>query len=226
MAEAFIEVDHGPDGAPARFARPSRIDRGAEGPDAVPAALAALDRALAGGAWVAGYAGYELGYAFEPRLAPLLPAGRRLPLLDFGVFPAPGPAAPAAPGGELGPFRPRWDVASLSARPSRGSPSYIRAGDIYQANLTLPLERALERRPGGARRRGWRRGSRWGTGRWWRCRGDAAVALAGAVLRARRRGRDRGAADEGDRAAGRRPGARRRRWRRRWRRTRRTGPRT
>ena len=49
-------------------------------------------RALAGGAWVAGYAAYELGYAFEPRLAALMPAGRRLPLLEFGVFEAPGPA--------------------------------------------------------------------------------------------------------------------------------------
>ena len=91
MAEAFIEVDRGPAGAPARFARPTEIVSAPE-LDAVPAALAALDRALGGGAWVAGFASYELGYAFEPRLAPLLPAGRRLPLLAFGVFGPPGPA--------------------------------------------------------------------------------------------------------------------------------------
>ncbi len=138
MAEAFIEVDRGPADAPARFARPSRIIR-AEDLDAVPAALAALDGALAGGAWVAGFASYELGYAFEPRLAPLLPAGRRLPLLAFGVFGPPGPAVPAEAGGWVGPFRPAWDFAAYGRAFERVA-AYIRAGDIYQANLTMPLE--------------------------------------------------------------------------------------
>ena len=51
--EAFIEVDHGPGGAPARFAAPAaRVT--ARTPEAVPAALAALDAALGRGAWVAG----------------------------------------------------------------------------------------------------------------------------------------------------------------------------
>ena len=121
MAEAFIEVDSGPAGAAARFARPSAIVAARELAE-VPAALAALDRALAGGAWVAGFAAYELGYAFEPRLAPLLPPGRRLPLLAFGVFAAPGPARPAAPGGSLGPFRAGLGRRAPTARRSSGSP--------------------------------------------------------------------------------------------------------
>ena len=79
MAGAFIEVDNGPGGTPARFAEPSEIIAARELGE-VPDALAALDRVLAGGAWIAGFAGYELGYAFEPRLARLLPPGRRLPL--------------------------------------------------------------------------------------------------------------------------------------------------
>ena len=78
MAEAFIEVDCGPAGAPARFQRPAEIVTARE-LDEVPEALAALDRALGAGAWIAGFAAYEIGYAFEPRLVPLLPAGRRLP---------------------------------------------------------------------------------------------------------------------------------------------------
>ena len=129
--EGFIEVDHGPGGAPARFAAPAARVTARE-PAAVPAALAALDAALAAGAWVAGHASYELGHAFEPRLLPLLPAGRRLPLLDFGVFPAgPGPAAPAAPGGALGPFRPRW----TPGRPRRG----LRAGRrLHRRRRHLP----------------------------------------------------------------------------------------
>ncbi|HRO13401.1 aminodeoxychorismate synthase component I [Amaricoccus sp.] len=132
-----MELDCGPGGGPARFARPVEIVA-ARGPDEVPGALAALDRALAGGRWVAGYAAYELGYCFEARLLPLLPAGRRLPLVEFGVFDAPGPAVPAAPGGWLGPLRPEWDAAAHAAAFARVS-AYIRAGDIYQANLTMPL---------------------------------------------------------------------------------------
>ncbi|HET9067484.1 MAG TPA: aminodeoxychorismate synthase component I [Amaricoccus sp.] len=137
MAEAFIEVDSGPDGAPARFAGASALVVARE-LAAVPAALDALERALAGGAWVAGFASYELGYAFETRLARLLPARRRLPLLAFGVFAAPGPARPAAAGGWLGPLRPDWDAAAYAAAFARVA-AYIRAGDIYQANLTMPL---------------------------------------------------------------------------------------
>jgi para-aminobenzoate synthetase component 1 len=136
VAQAFVEVDSGPEG-PARFARPEAVVTARE-PGEAPAALAALDRALAGGAWVAGFASYELGYAFEPRLGPLLPAGRRLPLMAFGVFGPPGPAEPAAPGGELGAFRPDWDAGAYGAAFARVA-AYIRAGDIYQANLTMPL---------------------------------------------------------------------------------------
>jgi para-aminobenzoate synthetase component 1 len=136
VTEFFVEVDHGPEG-PARFARPGAVVA-AHGLADVPAALAALDAALADGAWIAGYAAYELGYVFEPRLAPLMPAARRLPLLEFGVFAAPGPAQPAAPGGSLGEFRPAWDFAAYAAAFARVA-EYIRAGDIYQANLTMPL---------------------------------------------------------------------------------------
>ncbi|MFO1104880.1 MAG: aminodeoxychorismate synthase component I [Amaricoccus sp.] len=135
---AFIEVDRGPGGAPARFVAPQRRVTAWE-PASVPGALAALEAALAEGAWIAGHASYELGYLFEARLAPLLPGGRRLPLLDFGVFAdGPGPARPVAPGGRLGPFRPAWDAARYAAAFDRVA-DYIRAGDAYQVNLTLPM---------------------------------------------------------------------------------------
>lgn len=137
MSEQFIEVDHGPGGAAARFGRPAAVIVAHDAAE-VPAALAALDRALAGGAWVAGFAAYELGYALEPRLHALMPPGRRLPLLAFGLFDAPGPACPAAPAGTLGPFVPVWD------RPAHADAfaqvmALIRAGDTYQINLTFPL---------------------------------------------------------------------------------------
>ena len=52
------------------------------------AALAALEAARGAGHHAAGWFSYELGYALEPRLLPLLPAAedRRVPLLWFGIF--------------------------------------------------------------------------------------------------------------------------------------------
>jgi para-aminobenzoate synthetase component 1 len=97
-----------------------------------------LDLALASGAWIAGYASYEMGYTFEPRLAALMPAGRRLPLLEFGIFGPPGPVAQRRPGGSLGAFRADWDFEAYRAAFDRVA-NYITAGDIYQANLTMPL---------------------------------------------------------------------------------------
>lgn len=139
MAEAHVDVDHGPGGSPARFDAPeARVT--ARDIAEIPAALAALDAALAAGAWVAGFASYELGYALEPRLAPLMPPDRRLPLLDFGVFARPPePPGPVAPAGTLGPFRPRWSRRDYD-RAFASAANYIRAGDVYQVNLTLPMD--------------------------------------------------------------------------------------
>lgn len=137
MSAHYIEVDHGPDGRPARFRAPSALIV-AETPAEVPAALDALDAARTEGAWVAGYASYELGYALEPRLAPLMPTRRRLPLLAFGRFDAPGAPEPAAAGGRLGPFEPAWDLAAYTTAFDRVA-DLIRAGDVYQINLTFPL---------------------------------------------------------------------------------------
>jgi para-aminobenzoate synthetase component 1 len=145
VRESIVEVDHGPGGAPARFAAPVSIVAAHEAGEAA-AALSALSAALADGFWIAGYAAYELGYALEPRLGPLMPSGRRLPLLEFGVFDAPRPPAPAAPGGRLGPFAPAWSRAAYGDAFAR-TRDYIAAGDVYQINLTMPLEGRWEGAP-------------------------------------------------------------------------------
>ncbi len=148
--DPFIELDHGPGGRPARFARPSAIIR-ADEPGDVPGALAALDQARAQGAWVAGYAAYELGLAFEPRLAALMPEGRRLPLMEFGVFADPGEVpARAAAGAHLGSFRADWDLPAYRTAFARAA-DYIRAGDVYQVNLTMPLRGRWSGDPGAIR---------------------------------------------------------------------------
>ena len=104
-------------------------------------------------------------------------------------------------GGWVGPFRPAWDFAAYR----RG----VRAGGgLYPRRRHLPgqpdhaARGALGGRAGGdlCRPGGAAAGGERGAGG--AAGGDAAVALARAFLRARRRGRDRGAADEGDGAAG------------------------
>ncbi len=142
-----LRFDCGPDGPPAVFDRCSG-EILAWTPDEVPNALQALDRARAAGAWVAGYASYELGYAIEARLRPLMPARRRLPLLRFGLFDGPEKAAALTGHGSLDDLRPRWDAARYGAAFAavRG---FIGAGDIYQANLTFPIDARAEGTPEG-----------------------------------------------------------------------------
>jgi len=98
----------------------------------VPAALAAVKTALAQGRHVAGWLGYELGYALEPRLG-----GSAGPLLRLGVFSAPQVHVPAPEGrAYAGPLRPEWDEGAY-ARRFTAVKDYIAAGDIYQANLSF-----------------------------------------------------------------------------------------
>lgn len=117
----------------------------AHAPDQVQPALDRLAAAQRGGLHAAGWLSYEAGYALEPRLTPLarpLPGGE--PLLWFGLFdgheaipparvaellPPPGPAArKAAPLVTEQAYAAAFDSIQ----------SYIRGGDIYQANLTFP----------------------------------------------------------------------------------------
>ncbi|MBN9589303.1 MAG: aminodeoxychorismate synthase, component I [Alphaproteobacteria bacterium 64-11] len=102
----------------------------------VPAALEALQQALAAGRHVAGWLGYELGYALEGRLAPRMPPGAD-PLLKLGVFAGPEQGFHPPPGRAwCGPLRPEWDAAAYGTR-FRAVKDYIAAGDIYQANLSF-----------------------------------------------------------------------------------------
>lgn len=137
-----IRFDQGPPGPGTGFDRPAQVIR-ADRAEQVPQALAALDDARAQGGWLAGYASYELGYALEPKLAARLPANRRLPLLCFGVFD--GPSVQDLPSGAAGltAFQPRWSEARY-AEAFRAVHDAIGAGDIYQANLTFPIDLETE----------------------------------------------------------------------------------
>lgn len=142
----MILLEFGPQAQPVLFERPRRVIRAESAAEVMPA-LEALDRAARDGLWTAGFLSYEAGYALEPRLLPLMPEGRRLPLLAFGVYdePLPGDAllaeaeagAKAATAG-LSVAEPGWSAADHAEAIARIL-DYIAAGDIYQANLTMQM---------------------------------------------------------------------------------------
>lgn len=125
----------------------------ADTPDALPAALDALARAGRRGLHAAGYLSYEAGLALEPRLADLAARGAA-PLLWFGLFeqahmlpPGAVPALlPPPDDGAIGAPEPLIDRAA-HGRAVAAVLGHIRAGDIYQANLTFPCRIAVRGDP-------------------------------------------------------------------------------
>ena len=89
----MILIEDGPGGGFALFDGAEALILAQDAQDLAPA-LARLDAARAQGKWVAGYIGYEAGYALEPKLAGLMPeADEARPLLLFGVCGRPSDAA-------------------------------------------------------------------------------------------------------------------------------------
>jgi len=127
------------------FADPVEVIEASE-PSEIANAFARIEVGLARGLHAAGFLCYELGYAFEPRLAGLLPSQRSLPLLWFGLFEAPrsialaeldkGFATLCPPPLEALAFG--LDEADHAAAVQRVL-DYLNAGDAYQVNLTFPI---------------------------------------------------------------------------------------
>ena len=142
----MILVEHGPGGKAALFDGAVRLVLAWEAAEVAPA-LAALDAARAEGFWVAGWLGYEAGYALEPRLAGLMPESSG-PLLAFGVYARPLDAsavlarAKAEHGVRIAPVVPKVTQADYAAAFAKVK-GYIAAGDCYQINLTFPMESRL-----------------------------------------------------------------------------------
>jgi para-aminobenzoate synthetase component 1 len=123
------------------FDRPADIIVAHEAKDFLPA-LEAAQAAHEAGKWLAGYFSYEAGYLLEPKLVPLLPGGRRAPLVCLGVFNAPAEqaVAPRAPAtnGPIFDARAAWSSERYAERFARLH-DHIRKGDCYQGNLTFPV---------------------------------------------------------------------------------------
>jgi para-aminobenzoate synthetase/4-amino-4-deoxychorismate lyase len=116
-------------------------------PQGVEASFHRIDAGLARGLHAAGLFSYELGYALEKRLASLMPAERDVPLLWFGLFEQVEQLDWEALDGafaDLGPPPPITGIAAGHDRETHVQKiqrvlELIRAGDLYQANLTFPL---------------------------------------------------------------------------------------
>jgi len=127
------------------FAEPVKIVAATE-PAEIAEAFARIEAGLTRGLYAAGFLSYELGYAFEPRLAGLLPAQRSLPLLWFGLFAAPRRITPAELDKRFAALCPLpldnlafgLDEAGHAAAVQRVL-DYLHAGDAYQVNLTFPI---------------------------------------------------------------------------------------
>jgi para-aminobenzoate synthetase component 1 len=148
MGAHVILLEHGPGGTPALFTAPRDVIV-AHTPRDVAIALARAEAARAAGAWVAGYVGYEAGYALEPKLARLMPRRRKGPLVALGVFDGPQDADPvlaraAAEGRATAMTAPEPLVGRRAyGNAARKVLAYIAAGDCYQVNLTFPMAARL-----------------------------------------------------------------------------------
>ena len=110
--------------------------------EAVDAALSKLKDYHAQGYYLAGYLSYDLGFALEPKLADLMMEHRERPLLQFGVFKSVSSHVPVtclytSKTVDLK-LKPHWSKAEYTKRFNRVM-DYIKAGDVYQINLTFPM---------------------------------------------------------------------------------------
>jgi len=116
-------------------------------PEGVEAAFQRIEAGTGRGLHAAGMLAYELGYVLEPRLAPLIPAERDVPLLWFGLFEQAewvDAETLDAAFADLRPPPPITGVSEAHDRAAHGGKvrrvlELIRAGDLYQANLTFPV---------------------------------------------------------------------------------------
>ncbi len=157
LAEGFVLLDNSTrlDAVSLLYEHPREIIR-ADSLDQVAGAIAALTAGIAEGLHAAGFFSYELGYVLEPKLASLLPPKRTMPLLWFGLYTSPRELSGAevqdwltveAIGNPtLGALAHTWDSASYLER-FEDVQNKIRAGDIYQLNLTFKAKFNLQGSP-------------------------------------------------------------------------------
>ncbi len=114
-----------------------------------------LEAGLAKGLHAAGFFAYELCYVLEPALAALTRGGKDGPLLWFGLFDSPQAISAHALDAAFADLGQPPPITGLCAGHDRAQHvekvgqvlRLIRAGDVYQVNLTFPMEFQLEGSP-------------------------------------------------------------------------------
>jgi len=158
LSQTFVLLDNNSgSGAPSLlFSEPLDIIS-ASTPEEVPGALARIEAGVSSGLHAAGFFAYELGYVLEPKLAPLMPERRNVPLLWIGLYRAPVEMTSAevehwlATHTRSGSFhftdvKLAWDESQYIERFDQVIEK-IRAGDIYQLNLTFKARFKLSGSP-------------------------------------------------------------------------------
>lgn len=158
LSESFVLLDNnsGQTAPSLLYMNPERVIS-AFTPEEVPQALDELDAGVKSGLHAAGFFAYELGYVLEPRLSPLLPAQRNVPLLWFGLYRTPRQMSSAevehwldthtrSVTYEFTNVTHAWSEADYLGRFAEVQEK-IRAGDIYQLNLTFKSRFSLTGSP-------------------------------------------------------------------------------
>lgn len=148
LSEAFVLLDNSSGScSPSLLFTEPRDIVSAETPDEVGPAIERIEAAVANGLHAAGFFSYELGYVMEPKIAGLMPEKRGMPLLWFGLYEAPrqmtGPGVlewlnetTRSSSHEFSDVELAWTRKDYEARFNKAL-ELIRAGDIYQINLTF-----------------------------------------------------------------------------------------
>jgi para-aminobenzoate synthetase/4-amino-4-deoxychorismate lyase len=131
-----------------RFAAPIAVRRADTAQDIVPL-LHEIDSAARDGHWCVGFVSYDAASAFDPAFGPA--AAAALPLAWFAEFDAPAEVEDVANDRH----RPAADPLATQPAPRTILPDdayanalrrihdYIRAGDVYQVNFTVPFTTSL-----------------------------------------------------------------------------------
>jgi para-aminobenzoate synthetase/4-amino-4-deoxychorismate lyase len=158
LSETFVLLDNSLGrGRPSLlFTEPKEIVEAWQA-DEVPRALARIEEGVASGLHAAGFFAYELGYPLEPRLAKLMPSYRTVPLIWIGLYASPQRMTSGEVDGWLGRHKlsgsyeftdvtRAWDRDGYLRRFAEVQ-ERIRAGDIYQLNLTFKARFRLQGSP-------------------------------------------------------------------------------
>lgn len=158
LEETFVLLDNSARGAGTSllFSEPVAIIR-ADAPDEVANALSQLEAAKGDGLYAAGFFCYELGYVVEPKLRHLLPDNRTVPLLWFGLYETPREMTETEVDTWLTTHTRSGSYHFYDVEHAWSEDAYngrfdnviedIRAGDIYQLNLTFKARFRLDGSP-------------------------------------------------------------------------------